>query len=195
MFKISSKTIAKILIIGLMVALVPSISSGYKEEAKTKQQISTTDSVVLQVVKATPFQSVVVNTPESAVFASACALDLSTSTNLVQDTGLVNLNQPQQCFSLRFGQVITQQQLAVFNSSSADVQIVVTKAGQNLVGTWNPFNLPVQIPSLPATASAAALLMFAALGFAVTAKKGSRLFSYRLIKQELSFSQLGMMRC
>lgn len=82
--------------------------------------------VLIKVVSVVPAQSILVN--QAAVSLPpvlSCSFSARTGTNLVQDTGLINLNQPANCFSFVTPRPQNQPQLAVQKLPALQPTIVI----------------------------------------------------------------------
>ena len=123
---------------------------------------------------------------------NSCSFNFASNINLVQDTGLINFNQPADCFTIRNKQLTFQQQLVVtWAETSASVSVV-----KQPVASWNHLTAtnpaPQSIPMIPVPGLvllvAAAMLTFAPI------KQRVRQTMAR-VSMTLTLSQLQVMRC
>ncbi len=195
MKKVGQTKIIWLLVTSLLVAFFPPIASGFIQPDQTSQSTVQSGTVSVRVIQTSFSRVLTIAARANPGVQATCAANNTMTDNLVQDTGLINLNQPEQCFSLQLGRVITQQHLAMGSNSTVGLNVIVAETGPHILSAWHPASVPVATPSLPAAASAGIIMSFVAGTATILSNKRRRIFSGQISRPLLSLSQLGMLRC
>lgn len=182
--EINKKLVALVLLFGIAAAFLPVITQA--QTLETTETVEHGEAAPRLVVTTHPLEPALVATP-------GCATSLSNTANLVQDTGLVNLNQSASCYSLQIGRLVVQSHLTVISlPSPARVTVVnlphvvhtktVTASLPSL--KFNGVIVPASLLFYPAEGLKLGLIFLVLLALFTPAK--------RIVK---SLSQLQMMRC
>ena len=130
----------------------------------------------------------------SAVSSNECRTSAGSSNNFVQDSGLVNLNQPANCFSLKVsGFAQTSVQLAVKALQTAPATIVVQKTSE---AALLPFfeQAPVS-SSAPVLPLATFILLVIYEMYSNRQSFKEKFYKIISVKNNLGLSKLQIMRC
>jgi hypothetical protein len=183
------KYASKLLIVGLIAGLV--IPAGLF----AKRVVAKPNTSLPQLVMTGPVLQVV-PAPDTAVVTakttSLCNFNAIVTSNLVQNTGVINLNQSAGCFTLQNAPLSVSQHLAVTSAINNATVAVVGKSATS----WNQLHaaepLPSTMPALPSP-GLTLLLTIAVLTF-VSAKR-KRQPRVTNLTSAPSLSQLQVMRC
>lgn len=168
---------------------MPSIAftSGSADLGTTAQQALPPNTSVTEVVVVSPS----VNSSVMVSSASACNSNEETAVNYVQDTGLINLNQPAECFTLQ-NTVLAHQPTLIVKTSASPITVAVQQPLVVLNKLLPTPSQPSSVPLVPVTA-AGIIIVLTVLGMQVTRKLLPRLTV--TFVPTLSLSQLQVRRC
>jgi hypothetical protein len=195
------QTLTKILILAFVVnLLLPSGSvrafSVYDSNTPAAKPQILNDSYSVQVVKvvALNYPATVSINQLSTTNSVACTGLLPGNTNLIQNAGELNLNEPADCFNLSLAAPIkiTTVNLAVepLQKNTEKVSVIGSKT-QISSPQFGTGSIPQQIPVLPIAIFIVAMSGFVSIRRLV--KNNLNLINFR--KQALTLHQLQMLRC
>ena len=159
-----TKILHSFLVLGIVLGMVPVFGFASISKAKIGHEDVTGlqfNNIIVTENAGTPLFSVAI----SNTGQETCTQGRLIVNNFVQDTGVLNLNQPAECFSLALGKVVTQGRLAV-DTFTSHASISVSRQPQNFqtpeLHPLIPGSVPVLLPT-PVAASIILTLLFVVL--------------------------------
>jgi hypothetical protein len=148
----------------------------------------------ITVISAVPSQKIISDITSHNYLATACNAQAAASGDLVQDAGLINLNQPANCFTLNISrQTYSYAQLSVQPLNTPHPNVTVLNHSPS-ISSGNLSNAPVkqQTPIMPVVSFGMALAF--AFDFRKNLRRSLNNQASR-ITSSLTLQQLRIMRC